>query len=348
MEPPHSFVVLFTVTPILMLLMFLAIFIFNIWALKQQISPTGRFLDQSDMILDGETPQQAADRIYRVRISQRVNERIAEESQTGRGQPVWVSHHVSGGQFKHWTLLTHGYKYELRRKQTASRRETGVELAGLNPRRRPNLETLPSQLHARSLPCFPKQEYVYNVVPSTIDEETRRQAIRTTLTPIVHNTRFGEGFCISMIGWTSKTKNEIDAICESTMADFGKYSLVFNNCQHFLRKLSEAVVQDRSHDWDWFYKSTIRSYRWLKPPEKEPWTVLATHWIRSMEASLPGATQEEQAVIQNKIDRLGTELRAVLANQLRRQEERRSRPDAHTHRHWVRILRYTCVCAFCC
>jgi hypothetical protein len=148
-----------------------------------------------------------------------------------------------------------------------------------------------------------------------------------------------------MIGWTKKTKDEICSICESTMAGFGKYSLMFNNCQHFLRQLSEAVVQDRSHDWDWFYSSTIRSYRWLEPPAKEPWAVLAAHWIHSMEASLPGATQEERVVIQIKIDYLRTELRKARGGSIQAGGESNPEDDAH-HHHEVCTPRYTCARCF--
>ncbi|GAT21115.1 LOW QUALITY PROTEIN: 2-hydroxyphytanoyl-CoA lyase [Aspergillus luchuensis] len=57
---------------------------------------------------------------YRVALDKIVSARLEQESNTARGEPIFLSHYISQGQFRHWVLHTYGHKYELRQRQDSN------------------------------------------------------------------------------------------------------------------------------------------------------------------------------------------------------------------------------------
>ena len=57
------------------------------------------------------------------------------------------------------------------------------------------------------------------------------------------------------------------------MAEFGEYSLLRNNCQKFLRNLSDKIlINVKAADYPWFMSNTKTKYQkdqWLLPPPAE-------------------------------------------------------------------------------
>ncbi|KAH6894515.1 hypothetical protein B0T10DRAFT_590133 [Thelonectria olida] len=185
--------------------------------------------------------KKAARKLYHAATRGQVKQRLLQDSDTTRGERVWFSHHTWNGQLKHWALITHGYKYELRAAN-------------------PNLRAIENGDRIRdgwtSVGGWGRR-YQYNISPCRVDEEKRRAAIKNSRSPEV------DGFYVSMIGWTNKTKAEVDAACIATAAKFGFYNLFFNNCQHFLRTFAVEIVDDKAQDWAWFANSTASSYRYV-------------------------------------------------------------------------------------
>ena len=72
-----------------------------------------------------------------------VEKRFREESDHSKGEQVWFSRYILNGRLRHWVLMTHGNKYELRRSENVGE-ENGEEHAG-------------------------DSEFTYHVIPCTID-----------------------------------------------------------------------------------------------------------------------------------------------------------------------------------
>lgn len=54
------------------------------------------------------------------------------------------------------------------------------------------------------------------------------------------------------LGWTTKTKEEVDESCNRVAKSFGVYSLAVNNCQDFLISLAADVITREAADWQLF------------------------------------------------------------------------------------------------
>ncbi|KAI2820518.1 hypothetical protein CBS115989_3648 [Aspergillus niger] len=54
---------------------------------------------------------------YRVALDKIVAARLEQESSTAQGEPIFLSHYISQGQFRHWVMHTYGHKYELRQRR---------------------------------------------------------------------------------------------------------------------------------------------------------------------------------------------------------------------------------------
>lgn len=68
---------------------------------------------------------------------------------------------------------------------------------------------------------------------------------------------------ICLIGWTHMNRKDIDNIGDDIMKDFGEYSLFWNNCQKFLRKLYKGLRNKEASeaaDYSWFQKNMRTSY----------------------------------------------------------------------------------------
>lgn len=191
--------------------------------------------------------------------------RLREEGDITKGQQVWFSRYVYNGRLRHWIVITHGNKYELRRSENVGQEnETEEE------------EERPGEL-----------KFTYHVTPSTIDEVKRKAAMAESSLPDV------DGFYVCLIGWTNKTKDEVDLACRSVFQSFGEYHLLWKNCQHFLRMLAEQILVAKAADYPWFQSNTKTRYQKtqsLMPPPLE--------FLLKMQAQM---TAQTQAQVQNQI-----------------------------------------------
>lgn len=151
--------------------------------------------------------------------------RRQQEQDTTRGERIWFSRYVQNGKLKHWILITHGTKYELRRDRNAT--------SG-------------------------KSKYIYNIQRPYSLDNAHEQLMASLEEMKIPET---DGYNICLIGWTKKSREEVDAACALALKEFGEYNLLFNNCQHFLRRLASAILQDKAADHDWFDKNTMTKYQ---------------------------------------------------------------------------------------
>ena len=187
-----------------------------------------------------------------------VERRIREEEDQTKGQQVWFSRYIYNGRLRHWVLMTHGNKYELRRNENVTEKSTGKERPG-------------------------DAEFTYHVTPFTIDEEKRKAALAESLLPDV------DGFYVCLIGWTTKTKEEVDLACKSVFQQFGEYHLLWKNCQDFLRLLAEKVLVTKAIDYPWFNSNTKTRYQKtqaLMPPPLEFLLKMQTQMAAQMQAQI--------------------------------------------------------------
>lgn len=222
-----------------------------------------------------------------------VQRRLQEEKDITRGEQVWFSRRIFNGRLTHWVLITHGNKYELRRTEKieeASREERAGE-----------------------------QEFTYYVSPFTIDEEKRNASLAESKLPDV------DGFYVCLIGWTTKSKEEVDRACKSVLQEFGEYNLLWKNCQHFLRMLAEQIVDIKASDYTWFNSNTKTRYQKtqaLMPPPLE--FLLKIQAQRSAQMQAQVQNQQIQIQTQNQIQmqiqmQIQNQIQMQLQNQMQMQ-----------------------------
>ena len=204
-----------------------------------------------------------------------VERRLREEEDHTKGQQIWFSRYIYNGRLRHWVLMTHGNKYELRRSENVGK-ENGEERPG-------------------------ESEFTYHVTPVTINEEKRKAALAESSLPDV------DGFYVCLIGWTTKTKEEVDLACESVFKSFGEYHLLWKNCQHFLRMLAEQILVAKAADYPWFISNTKTRYQKtqsLMPPPLELLLKMQQQMTAQMQAQVQNQNQiqmQTQNQIQNQI-----------------------------------------------
>lgn len=208
-----------------------------------------------------------------------VDRRLREEEDHTKGQQVWFSRYIYNGRLKHWVLMTHRNKYELRRSENVGQKN-GEERQG-------------------------EMEFTYHVTPFTIDEEKGKAALAESSLPDV------DGFYVCLIGWTTKTKEEVDLACRSVFQSFGTYHLLWKNCQDFLRMLAERILASRAADYPWFNSNTKTRYQKtqsLMPPPLE--------FLMKMQEQM---TAMMQAQLQNQQTQLQYQTQLQLQNQTQNQ-----------------------------
>ena len=177
--------------------------------------------------------------------------RKGQEEDISKGERVWFSRCILNGRLQHWVLLTHGMKYELRRRDHLNK---GFPDS--------NTDNQDVQNEGEST-----GEYVCNIKPYTIDQERRDISLTKLLIPEV------DGYYICLVGWTRLTEPEVNNIAQTVLSSFGRYSLLRNNCQDFLRQLAEKIlIASKAADFDWFMSNAKTKYQkdqWLKPPPEE-------------------------------------------------------------------------------
>jgi len=168
--------------------------------------------------------------------------RLAQEQDESKGERVWFSRCILDGRLKHWVLITHDTKYELRRSEHV------VQDKQQDATQRDN-------------------EYTYHIKPYTIDQEKRDISLTELLIPEI------DGYYVCLIGWTRMSKEQIDAEVRAVSGTFGEYNLLRNNCQDFLRLVAgKILVEEKAADYPWFLSNTKTKYQkdqWLMPPAIE-------------------------------------------------------------------------------
>ena len=171
--------------------------------------------------------------------------RAREEMDSTQGEPVWFSRHIEHGDLKHWVLYTHGKKYELRLPD--DRHFIGTAMGS-------GLST--SKIELRIDQWDQEKELFLK----------RQQMIDSQGKPHV------EGFYICLIGWTNKAVSEVDQLFHDMKTGFGSYNILFNNCQHFVKKFSDRILVPRkASDYNWFRENIETTYQRLLnlPPTAE-------------------------------------------------------------------------------
>ena len=219
-----------------------------------------------------------------------VDRRLREEEDHGKGEQVWFSRYIHNGRLRHWVLMAHGNKYELRRSENV-----GDETA---------------------------LKFTYHVAPFTIDEEKRKAALAENGLPDV------DGFYVCLIGWTTKTKEEVDLACKSVSQQFGEYNLLWKNCQHFLRMLADQIIVTKAADFPWFYSNTESRYQktqHLMPPPLEFFLKSQAQITAQMQAQVQNQIQNQmQLQIQNQIqlqiqNQIQNQMQMQIQNQMQMQ-----------------------------
>lgn len=217
-----------------------------------------------------------------------VQRRLREEEDHTKGQQIWFSRYIYNGRLRHWVLMTHGNKYELRRSENV-----GKEIR----------EERPGEM-----------DFTYHVTPCTIDEEKRKAALAESSLPDV------DGFYVCLIGWTTKTKEEVNLACESVFQSFGEYHLLWRNCQDFLRQLAAQILVTKAADYPWFISNTKTRYQKtqsLMPPPLEFLLKMQNQMTAQMQAQVQNQIQiQTQNQIQNQIQ---MQIQMQIQNQIQMQ-----------------------------
>ncbi|KAI1754884.1 hypothetical protein F4782DRAFT_528236 [Xylaria castorea] len=98
-------------------------------------------------------------------------------------------------------------------------------------------------------------KYTSNVAPWKIDKEKREAAIAERKMPHV------DGYYVCLVGWTKKQPRGLKKICDEVIPQFGKYNIVWNNCQDFLQTFADWTISEKALDWSWFRENTKTEYQ---------------------------------------------------------------------------------------
>ena len=148
--------------------------------------------------------------------------RRAEEADEHSGSQIWFSRYIERGRLKHWVMVIDGIKYELRRD-----RETRNFTANVAP-----------------LPDWP----------------TLLESRKASIESILHAPHAGS-YYVCLIGWTKTTSKQREVQCNDIMSRFGRYDLLFNNCQDFLKDFAELIVSKQATDWTFFHDNMKTKYQ---------------------------------------------------------------------------------------
>ncbi|KKP06189.1 hypothetical protein THAR02_01702 [Trichoderma harzianum] len=221
---------------------------------------------------------------YKAALDKIVAARLATESSVEPGEPVFLSHYISQGQFRHWVLHAHDYKYELRQTEVGDSNTPGV--------------------------------YEATIGPSGFNLKAYKESVITRYSPEVGH------YFYSMIGWTTLSKKRIDEECHRISTTFGKYSLLSNNCHDFLQQLADKVVTKKAPDWGWFRQSSLGGYSYLERPALGYQVIGVATWTRHLKRMKHylGAAEQQSiddfiAVLEEFVEANLTKTSAMLATQ---------------------------------
>ncbi|KAF4920592.1 hypothetical protein CGCVW01_v006780 [Colletotrichum viniferum] len=197
-------------------------------------------------------------------------ERLGKEESTAYGEPVWLSLWASKGELRHWLLLAHRYKYELRRRRrpnTTSEEEMGNDRSSAMEEPAETEGPVEPIDNVTNTSGFGKfyEAATRQYSNYASDMEQRDKSIGTRAKPEVQTK--GGLVIMVLIGWTNKTKDQVDEAFRQVEREFGDYHLTRNNCQHFVRNLADLIVTKKSQDWDWFRKMSFKRYEEYVGPQ---------------------------------------------------------------------------------
>ncbi|KAJ4322675.1 hypothetical protein N0V84_004700 [Fusarium piperis] len=162
------------------------------------------------------------------------NKRLDQERDTSRGEPVYFSRRIKNGEFNHWVIACYGKKYELRL-NTTRRAASGALFSSLLPTKKWKLQ---------------KPER-WDRLPDLMAH--RDEIMRSEGRP------YADNYIIALIGWTSLTEAQVDAVAHRMEGKFGTeyggyYFFGFHDCQSFARGLAEDLISpsNRALDYNWF------------------------------------------------------------------------------------------------
>lgn len=213
-------------------------------------------------------------------IELEVKKRQSEESQVREGyKQIWFSRFVEHGNLRHWSLGIGKTAYELR-KYELRRDEEGTRLDGTkHTSESQNHQQLAAFTQLDELSDIPEDssgmfaKYNYRVGEWKLDM-ARREANRVnTLTPTVASSE-GKEYYVCLVGWTTRSDEEILQAAKTTMDGFGTYWRAFNNCQDWAISFANSIVDQKASDWPWFESNTKTKYQEmvkLQPSEAVLW-----------------------------------------------------------------------------
>ncbi|KAH7133626.1 hypothetical protein EDB81DRAFT_949926 [Dactylonectria macrodidyma] len=219
-------------------------------------------------------------------ICNQVQVRLQQESQPGRGEHVWVLHHIWNGQLKHWALLTHGHQYELRRAVAESQNAVKYDVE----------EGLSIKDGWASVGGWGRR-YEYRIQPRRVDEERHKAAVSRP------NSLTMDGFYMSLVGWTHKTKAEVDAICQSTVENHGFYNPFRDMDLALLRSLASQIAMDKADGWGWFYPSPVPNDKYVQYGSFGGPAVVVAEWLHRLKQMRPFTQIQDRGNLEAKIER---------------------------------------------
>lgn len=266
-------------------------------------------------------------------LQERTKARLKLENDPDSGKSVWLSIFAKRGHLRHWAILTHEHQYELRRRRlplptnldvppdshhraglgtepppkrrrTSWRNRLVEEILGLNGSWEANGERIHDIRNDAGFGVHYKSEIKrHNSFHRFIAE--REKALEAGHSPEVRHRDYGNLFILH-IGWTFKTKEEVDAACERVGMSFGRYNVLFRNCQHFVREFATEIVSRQGQDWNWFMGLPLIPYQYQRPEKIRPPAGAVRLALEKLKRK---AIQEEdaiwQAVAREQLEQLG-------------------------------------------
>ena len=150
-------------------------------------------------------------------------------------------------------------------------------------------------------------KYIYNVAEWTIDREKREAALAERKIPEV------DTYYVCLIGWTQLPRNQLTAVCEQVMSQFGSYNLFWNNCQDFLQQFADEVISRKALDWSWFRENTKTEYQEnqaLPPPPEAMIAASEAAMVQQQLQQIQQQNMQNQQQIQNNINLNNSQLMA--------------------------------------
>jgi len=148
------------------------------------------------------------------------------------GEQVWYSRRVEDGCQLHWAIITHGNRYIL-----------------WLPDGIPSREKVPDSTFE------PPREYEAKVVPWSLKEERNR--LRTLELTKSRDKGRTQDYTVCQIGWTTLTKEEVNAEWEAARKALAVDALGFDDCRNLLKNFACIIKKPGgcALDYDWFAES---------------------------------------------------------------------------------------------